>query len=224
MPGGWGRADATRPSRGPDGPPPRLGDGPGGAMDDAVHPSSNAAMRLPSSANSTQATPWRPKLSTYRCFLSDLTGFGSAPPHGTQASTPLSAASLHGERPRTGIQPRYSGLRVQGTASSPFSTALSPYSARTRTVNLAGARAPGPPKPETGRLGRPRSRSRQARAVARRPAIGRRSGSLVPSGDGIAVERGSITAQRRERSAAGREDEAHANHHLGVPHGERAGR
>ena len=40
-----------------------------------VHPSSFVAMSLPSSASSAQAIPWHPKRSTYRCFLSDLTGF-----------------------------------------------------------------------------------------------------------------------------------------------------
>ena len=40
-----------------------------------VHPSSFATTSLPSSASSAQAIPWHPKQSTYRCFLSDLTGF-----------------------------------------------------------------------------------------------------------------------------------------------------
>jgi hypothetical protein len=44
------------------------------------------------------------------------------PPHRTQSSTPACPAVLLTADPRKGIQPRYSGLRVQGTASSPSST------------------------------------------------------------------------------------------------------
>jgi hypothetical protein len=44
------------------------------------------------------------------------------PPHRTQSSTPAYPAVLLTADPRKGIQPRCSGLRVQGTASSPSST------------------------------------------------------------------------------------------------------
>ena len=44
----------------------------------AVHPSSNVTMGLSPLASSTQASPWRPKPTTYGCFLSDLTGFVAA--------------------------------------------------------------------------------------------------------------------------------------------------
>jgi len=43
-------------------------------------------------------------------------------PRGTQPSTPLSRADTPSMAPRGGIRPRYGGLRVQGTASSPPST------------------------------------------------------------------------------------------------------
>ena len=43
-----------------------------------VHPSSNVTMSLSPLASSTQASPWRPRPTTYGCFLSDLTGFAAA--------------------------------------------------------------------------------------------------------------------------------------------------
>ena len=46
------------------------------------------------------------------------------PPHRTQPSTLADPAVLLTADPRKGIQPRYSGLRVQGTASSPSSTTM----------------------------------------------------------------------------------------------------
>ena len=50
-------------------------------------------------------------------------GLHSSPPRKTQSSIPLYLSSPEKRKPRTGIQPRYSGSRVQGTASSPSSTA-----------------------------------------------------------------------------------------------------
>ncbi len=44
----------------------------------AVHPSSNGTMSFSPPASSAQANPWRPRPTTYRCFLSDLTGFIAA--------------------------------------------------------------------------------------------------------------------------------------------------
>jgi len=44
------------------------------------------------------------------------------PPHRTQPSTPAGETVPLTAAPQEGIQPRYSGLRVQGTASSPSST------------------------------------------------------------------------------------------------------
>lgn len=46
-----------------------------------------------------------------------------ASPRRTRSSTPSDKGSPHDRSPRAGIQPRCSGLRVQGTASSPSSTA-----------------------------------------------------------------------------------------------------
>ncbi len=45
-----------------------------------------------------------------------------SPSRKTQSSSPLATACPHKLNPGAGIQPRYSGLRVQGTATSPSST------------------------------------------------------------------------------------------------------
>ncbi len=51
-------------------------------------------------------------------------GVHKVPLHETRSSTPLaSPLTFRRKRPRVGIRPRYSGLRVQGTATSPPSTA-----------------------------------------------------------------------------------------------------
>ena len=69
-----------------------------------------------------QAALRHPGRSPYRCFLPDLTGFGvpcrAGPSHQHQTINAVSG----GTRPGGGIQPRCSGLRVQGTASTPSST------------------------------------------------------------------------------------------------------
>jgi hypothetical protein len=44
--------------------------------------------------------------------------------HRTRSSTPPRACRIRDAGPREGIQPRWSGLRVQGTASSPPSTTM----------------------------------------------------------------------------------------------------
>ncbi len=44
----------------------------------------------------------------------------------TKPSTPLAMGRQHIEYPGAGVRPRYSGLRVQGTAGSPTSTAPAP--------------------------------------------------------------------------------------------------
>ncbi len=46
-----------------------------------------------------------------------------SPSRKTRPSTPLTGAGPHKLNPRAGVRPRYSGLRVQGTATSPSSTA-----------------------------------------------------------------------------------------------------
>ena len=54
-------------------------------------------------------------------------GIHSFLPRRTRSSILLSVGSPTRNKPRTGIQPRYSGLRVQGTASSPPSTTKENY-------------------------------------------------------------------------------------------------
>ena len=73
--------------------------------------------------DSGQALPRHPQLLAYRCFLSDLAGFTRLRRVG-----PNHQRRRRGQRPvgtglSRGIPPRCSGLRVQGTASSPSSTA-----------------------------------------------------------------------------------------------------
>ena len=74
-------------------------------------------------ADSEQITLRHTGKSSYCCFRQDLTRFvatyctGSIPQH----HLPTPYITQHDPRP--GIQPRYSGLRVQGTANCPLSTA-----------------------------------------------------------------------------------------------------
>ncbi len=75
-------------------------------------------------AGSSQATLRRPGVATYRCFLPDLTGFIGSRRAGPNFQHHLAAAVLESADPRGGIRPRCSGLRVQGTASSPSSTTV----------------------------------------------------------------------------------------------------
>ena len=77
---------------------------------------------LPLAAGSSQETIRHTGDTTYRCFLPDLTEFVARPLRRAQLSAPLTMDKPQKTRPRAGIQPRYSGLRVQGTASSPSST------------------------------------------------------------------------------------------------------
>ena len=83
-------------------------------------------------------------------------GVHRPPPRRTQSSTPLGRTVLPRSAPREGIRPRYSGLRVQGTASSPSSTTIDMlpqgwpsvkrYAASTsRSVSTARVRRAGPP-------------------------------------------------------------------------------
>ena|GEM_PF-1833092 len=73
-------------------------------------------------ASSNQAAPWRPQGPAYRCFLPDLTGFTSLRRTGPGRQHHFSGSDPEKYGPGTGIQPCYSGLQVQGTATSPSST------------------------------------------------------------------------------------------------------
>jgi len=62
--------------------------------------------------------------SAYGCFLPNLTGFTVVHCEGPGRQRLKTAAVLTPPTPQAGIRPRYSGLRVQGTATSPSSTAV----------------------------------------------------------------------------------------------------
>ena len=79
------------------------------------------------------------------------------PPHRTQSSTLTGPTVPLTADPQPGIQPRCSGLRVQGTASSPSST-TEQYSNRKqdfcqRIPGLTGGPTPPTPEKATGRPG-----------------------------------------------------------------------
>jgi len=74
-------------------------------------------------ARSNQATLYHTGNTTYRCFLPDLTGFIASSCIEPDYQRRSAKTSLAGCQPQAGIQPRYSGFRVQGTAGSPPSTA-----------------------------------------------------------------------------------------------------
>ena len=102
----------------------------------AVHPLSIWSTGLSSVASSDPVYLRHPRLTVYRCSLPGLTGFAASrragPSHQRRFPRTVSAVP----RPRAGIRPRYSGLRVQGTASSPSSTTAShPITAPNGYVN-----------------------------------------------------------------------------------------
>ena len=91
--------------------------------------------------NSNQATLRHTEVAAYRCFLPNLTGFP-----GFRCARPgfhchLQRADPTGKKPLKGIKPCFSGLQVQGTATSPPSTAklLTLYNLR---LNKAGEKLP----------------------------------------------------------------------------------
>jgi len=73
--------------------------------------------------SSSQAALRHTENTTYRCFLPDLTGFIASSCIEPNYQHRLAKTRLPGRKPQAGVQPRYSGFRVQGTASSPPSTA-----------------------------------------------------------------------------------------------------
>ena len=80
-------------------------------------------------------TPVAPAMFTYRCFLPDLTGFMRSRRTGPGLRHHLPGADPVNIQPGAGIQLRYSGLRIQGTANSPSSTAKSKKWRRERDSN-----------------------------------------------------------------------------------------
>src|SRR5690625_3892540 len=63
-------------------------------------------------------------MTVYCCFLPDLTEFTGPCCAGPERQHQFLKADHKVASPRLGIQPRYSGLRVQGTATSPLSTTI----------------------------------------------------------------------------------------------------
>ncbi len=79
-------------------------------------------LALPELFGSGQAALRHPELAVYRCFLPDLTGFTGLRRVEPGLQRRIARADSAGPGLERGIPPRYSGLRVQGTASSPPST------------------------------------------------------------------------------------------------------
>ena len=72
--------------------------------------------------SSSQATPRHTRVSAYRCFLPDLTGFTDSCCVGPNCQHHLLGSSLTNTSLIVSIQPCCSGLQVEGTANSPPST------------------------------------------------------------------------------------------------------
>ena len=95
-----------------------------------------------------QAALRHPGRSPYRCFLPDLTGFGVPCRAGPSPQHQTINAVSGGARPGGGIQPRCSGLRVQGTAITPSSATIGIVSRGRVAVNGGvGGGMPHPPAP-----------------------------------------------------------------------------
>src|SRR5512136_3046052 len=90
-----------------------------------VHLTSTLPCGFPLPDSSDQEILWHPEAATYRCFLPDLTGFIAFCRTGPDLQYQPTKAVPQNIGHRTGIQPRYSGFRVQGTANSPPSTTQS---------------------------------------------------------------------------------------------------
>ncbi len=120
-----------------------------------VHLTSTLPNGFPLPDSSDQEILWHPEAATYRCFLPDLTGFIAFCRTGPDLQYHPGAAVPRDIGPRTGIQPRYSGFRVQGTANSPPSTTQAhvrpgPTACQTsEKKRLTSSASRGPPCPES---------------------------------------------------------------------------
>src|ERR1700722_8292965 len=86
---------------------------------------------LTRTTGSDQVAPRHPRGTVYRCFLPDLTGFTGPSCAGPSRQRRRVRSRPDNAPPRWGIQPRYSGLRVQGTANAPPSATAFIVLART---------------------------------------------------------------------------------------------
>jgi hypothetical protein len=94
-----------------------------GLMKNAVPYLRQALPSVTQVVSSNQATQRHTEFPTYRCFLPDLTGFIGLCCAGPGCQHHLPEASLTNACLKIGIRPCYSGLQVEGTATSPPSTA-----------------------------------------------------------------------------------------------------
>ncbi len=83
----------------------------------------NALPGVTDAVSSNQATQRHTEGTTYRCFLPDLTGFIVLCCAGPNCQHHLHQASPTNACLTVSLRPRSSGLQVQGTATSPPSTA-----------------------------------------------------------------------------------------------------
>ena len=103
----------------------------------AVHPPLSRDHERFSRAGLRPGTPAAHARARLPLLPSGPDGVHRLPPRRTWPSTPLATRHSHDRGPRAGIQPRYSGLRVQGTAGSPPSTATRDSIAAARLASLA---------------------------------------------------------------------------------------
>lgn len=89
-----------------------------------MHPPSIASPRLAGASQLRPGTPAAPESDCLPLLPSRPGGVHRLSPRRTRASTPLDLGSPEKIEPRVGIRPCCSGLQVQGTASSPSSTAM----------------------------------------------------------------------------------------------------
>src|SRR3990172_9585440 len=87
-----------------------------------VHPLSIRTPQASPGSRLRLGLPAAPEAYYLPLLPSGPDGVRSASPRRAGSSTPLARTVPTAPGPRAGIQPRYSGLRVQGTASSPSST------------------------------------------------------------------------------------------------------
>jgi hypothetical protein len=101
------------------------GRGPRGKLENqkAVHPASNVEPHTRPIARLQPGRPTAPEGGRLPLLPSGPDGVHGPSLRGTRPSTSGDGVGGGDRRPRPGIQPRCSGLRVQGTASSPPSTA-----------------------------------------------------------------------------------------------------
>ena len=90
--------------------------------EDGRAPTVDQALKLNGANWLRPGYPTAPEANHLPLLPSGPDGVHGASPRRTRPSTLLGAASSQVHQPRAGIQPRYSGLRVQGTAGSPPST------------------------------------------------------------------------------------------------------